>query len=102
MLTKTITLKFGLKVGENTYKTLTLRAATTGDILDAEDIAPIHKRQQYNAALILKTLESADDFKGPFSMGMLRKLEPCDFNALQEGMYALEAESGEALSADNP
>lgn len=100
MLTKTITLKFGLKVGENTYKTLTLREPITADLLDAEDIAPVTKRLRYNAAVIAKTLESADDFKGPFSMGMLGKLKPCDFNALQDAMHELEAEAGEALSAD--
>ncbi|UGA37596.1 phage tail assembly protein [Chromobacterium haemolyticum] len=39
MSTKTIPLKHGLKVGQSTYKSITLRAPKLGDLIDAEQDA---------------------------------------------------------------
>lgn len=100
MLTKTVTLKVGLKIAGKTYKNLVIREANAGDLFDAEDMAPVHKRHQYNAAVLSLTLVSADDFTGPFTMGMFRPLKSVDLNKLEAAMYELDAESGEEISAD--
>lgn len=99
MLTKTIELKHGFKVGEKFHRTAVLREVTTGDMLDAEDDAPANKRMQYNAALLARLLLSAGEFKGPFTVGMIRDLHPMDFAALQDVLYALDEEAGEGGAA---
>ncbi|MGY8624163.1 phage tail assembly protein [Chromobacterium violaceum] len=90
MSTKTIPLKHGLTVGQNTYKSLTLRAPKLGDLIDAEQDAPASNLFAFRAALIAQVAVSADDFTGPFSLGMLRDLEPEDFNLLTDGLNALQ------------
>lgn len=98
----TIDLLKGLKIGERVYHRLSMRQSDTGDLMDAEDSAPTHKRVQFNMALAAITLTGAvctegepHSFDGPFSLTMLRRLHPIDSNRVQDALYALDAASGE-------
>ncbi|MGC0155534.1 phage tail assembly protein [Chromobacterium vaccinii] len=52
MSIKTIPLKHGLKVGQHTYKSITLRAPKLGDLIDAEQDPPASNLFAFRAALI--------------------------------------------------
>jgi phage FluMu protein gp41 len=80
------TLKHGLKVGETLHKDYEVREATTADLFDAEDQAPVTKRLSYKGALLGRQLVRLGELSGPIDIAMIRKLHPADFELLCDEM----------------
>jgi phage FluMu protein gp41 len=76
------TLKHGLKVGDEIHKDFEIREATTEDMFNAEDVAPVHKRLKYQGALVGQQLVKLGSLSGPIAFEIIRKLHPQDFDEL--------------------
>jgi phage FluMu protein gp41 len=100
------TLKAGFSIGDLAYTEFELREPTTADLLDAEDHAPAVKPLQYSAELLCRqlvrvtTANGSREFRGPFTVAMIRKLPPADFWALRRAQQELD-EAGELESAND-
>jgi len=79
-------LKHGLKVGEATYKDYEIREATTADLFDAEEQAPVSRRLAFKGALLGRQLVRLGELSGPIDLKLIRKLHPADFDQLCEEM----------------
>jgi phage FluMu protein gp41 len=100
------TLKTGFLIGDNAYTEFELREVTTADLLDAEDYAPVVNTLQYAAEVMRRqlvrvtTADGSREFRGPFTVAMIRKLKPADFWALRKAQRELD-EAGESESASD-
>ncbi|MGH6714747.1 MAG: hypothetical protein ACREDC_01015 [Bradyrhizobium sp.] len=81
----------GLKIGDTVHKHYVLREATTADLIDAEEDAPVSRQIAYQASLVARQTQKLGTFEGPLTMEMVRKLHPDDFNALVEAQQSLGA-----------
>lgn len=85
------TLKHGLKVGDNVfYKDYEIREATTGDMFDAEDAAPAHKRLSYRGALLARQIVRLGELSGPLDFQIIRKLHREDFDQLVDDQVKVD------------
>ena len=89
-LTRTGTLKHGLKVGEQVHKEFELRQCTGADYFAAENEADSSKPLTYAVALIAQQLVRIGTFEGPFSLAMLGKLHPIDLARMKAAREELE------------
>lgn len=92
MLTKTGTLRFGLKVGGALHKEFELRDCTAADYFDAENEAGTDKQLKFNAALVARQLVRIGDFQGPFNSALLGTLRPVDVRMMIDARDQLELE----------
>lgn len=89
-------LKHGLVIKDKTYLDFEMREATTADMFDAEDIATNATPLKYVGALIAKTLvrvgdfDAGSEFKGPFTLQMIRRLHPTDYGVLRDALGEAE------------
>lgn len=79
-------LKRGMKVGKDTHKEFELRQMTTADMLDAENEVSAAKPLNFSAALASLQLVRVGTYDGPFTLNMVRSLDPEDFNTLREAL----------------
>lgn len=86
--------KKGMKVGSETHMEFEVREMTTEDLLDAEMDAPASKPMNFSAALAARQLVRVGTFEGPFTLSMVRRLDPEDFHTLRESLNKV-AELGE-------
>lgn len=99
--TKIVTLKHGLSIGKNTYKTLTLKKPYLGEMMEAEESAhPSKKPIAYRVALAAAVLDRADDFTGPFTTSMLKPLTPSDWLLVSDALDEFETEGEDQSSAE--
>lgn len=96
MATLTGTFKKGMKVGKDVHMDFELREMTTADMLDAELQVPASKVMNFSAALASLQLVRVGSYEGPFTLKMVRALDPDDFNALRDGLSEV-ASMGEEL-----
>jgi len=80
-----VTLKSGIEIGGQLYKTATLREQTVGDLLIAEPLED--KTTRYALTLLCQqitrfTSENGEVSKGPFELVMLKGLTLKDLNLL--------------------
>lgn len=75
-------LKDGLEVGDQVYRDYEIRAATAGDMFDAENDAPANKQVAYRAALLARQLVKLGELSGPIDFKLMRKLTPRDLDQL--------------------
>ncbi len=87
-------LKHGLRIGEKLHTHFAVGAADTGDLFDAEEQIPASRPLAYRAALLTRQLEYIGDYRGPFTLDMLRKLHPVDFGLLVDAQVSVD-EQGE-------
>lgn len=103
MITRTVTLSTGIKIGDTLYPIIELREYSTGDLFDAEDIAPAEKELQFSGALLLRqitratALDGGKKFEGPFSLSMIRNLSAYDFGLLRKAQQEVR-KAGEPQS----
>lgn len=83
-------LKHGMKIGDKTHFDFEMREPTTADIFDAEDEAGPNTPLKFNGAVIAQILVSVGEFKGPFSLDMIRTLKQADYVILREKMGEAE------------
>jgi phage FluMu protein gp41 len=85
-------LKHGLKIGGEPQFDFEVREGDVADLFAAEDVVPVEKQLQFDAALLCQRLVRVGTFEGPFTVKMLGRLKTADFNALRRAM----AEAGAA------
>ena len=113
MSTVTIDLQKGLQIGEILHKEAELREATAGDVLDAmeesEKLVMIPGPNGAEPQLIpsptlvgMHTLRRqivrVGSYKGPLSVGEIKRLNPHDLNALQLQCELLDAGAGTEIT----
>lgn len=91
-MSKTGTLKHGLKIGDQVHKDFEFREGTAADYFAAEAEADSSKQISFRAALAAQQLQRIGTFNGPFTLSMLGKLHPSDLKMLMDAREALEAE----------
>lgn len=91
MSKKIVTLTRGLTVGKSTYKNLELREPTLGDMCAAEFDADLRTSPiSYKVALAAQVTVRADDFPGPFTVGMFHGMVPSDWRKVAAAMDELD------------
>lgn len=90
------TLRNGLKVGEEVHKEFEMRAPTTGDLIDAEADCDVGRPLGFSAALIARQLVRIGTYEGPFTGGIIRRLDTRDFALLSEAQRALDSQGEDA------
>lgn len=94
-MTKTGTLKHGLKVGETRHTEFEIREATTGDLFAAELQVDPKNGIAFSGQMLCQQLVRIGSYTGPFTIEVIGMLKPTDYDRLQSARLALEAE-GEA------
>lgn len=89
------TLPLGLKIGEQVHKAFELRPLETGHVYDAEDMVDPSKPIKFAGALLCQQLVRIGTFEGPFTLELMRKIDPKDVAAMQDVRMAMASE-GEA------
>lgn len=98
-LTYTGKFKHGMKVGKHTHMDFELRQMTTADMLDAELEVSTVAQMNFKLQLAMRQLVRVGTFHGPFSIKMIKTLEPVDFHTLTDGLSKV-AKLGEAESQE--
>lgn len=91
-MSATGTLPHGLKVGTDVHKTFEVRAATAGDLFDAEADASVEHRLSFRAALLARQIVKLGSLSGPLDFKLLRGLHPTDFDELTRAQMEADAE----------
>ncbi|WP_274570670.1 phage tail assembly protein [Neisseria leonii] len=86
MRTQVITLKHGFSVGGKAYQDVVLRAPNLGDLMAAEDDAPAYNPISFKVALCCRCIEKLEGADVPVTMGMMRALQPADWQILSKAM----------------
>ncbi len=98
------TLQHGLTIGEKTHKDFVMGPIENmGQMFDAEKECDVDKPMTFRAALMAAQLQSLGDYKGPFTLGMMRSLKPADYNLLSKALDILaeaEEKAGKGDASD--
>jgi phage FluMu protein gp41 len=94
-------LKTGLKIGDEIHRDFVIRPGNMGDYFAAEDVTPIDKSLQFDAALLCQRITRIGTFTGALTLNMLGNLTPADFSILRRKMAEMDA-AGESKSATEP
>jgi phage FluMu protein gp41 len=96
----------GMQIGGVTYTGFEMREADTGDMMDAEleaakqgggvETPIIFNAQMMLRQLVKVTSDDGQEFNGPFTTNMLKKLKPIDYRALRNKQVEIDA-LGEAV-----
>lgn len=91
-------LKVGLLIDGIAQRGFSLREATVDDLLEAEMESDVTKPLNFSAQLMVRQLVQVGDFKGPFTINMIRRLKPVDWRILRDaqGMVDALGEAGPA------
>lgn len=92
----------GLRVGDAVHKEFEIRAATTGDLLDAETDAPVDHRLAFRAALLARQVVKLGTLSGPLDFKLLRGLHPADFDELSRAQQQADEEGNAEPSSSSP
>lgn len=96
------TLTRGLRIGDAVHKAFELRAATTGDLLDAEADAPVDHRLGFRTALLARQIVKLGSLSGPLDFKLLRGLHPADFDELSRAQQQADEEGNAEPSSSSP
>lgn len=94
-------LKHGLAFEGRLLKRFKMRDNSVDDLLAAEFEADISKPLNFSAQLMIRQLVSIDDFEGPFTLNMIKRLKPADWRILRAAQSELDS-LGEDVSASEP
>lgn len=83
-------LKHGLSINGVQHKDFELREALVDDLLDAENEADVTRPLNFNAQLLVRQLVKVGSFEGPFTVGMIRRLKPCDWRILRAAQSEID------------
>jgi len=109
MATIKVTLKKGLKIGEEVHHEAEIREASAGDLIDAteeSERAVFIEGEGYKLLVsdtmlglhaLRRQIVRIGDHPGPLTLGELKKLSAGDLNLLQERAIMLENGSLEAI-----
>jgi len=108
MATTTVTLKDGLKIGEETHLEAEIREPSGGDILDANEDGEklvatpagyqlVPSPTMVGAHVLRRQIVRIGTYPGPLTLAELRKLSANDLATLQHRAEALESAALEAL-----
>lgn len=86
------TLKHGLAIGADLHKEFEVRAASVGDMFDAENTATVSKPLTYRAALLGIQLVRLGTLSGPIDVKVLRGLHPADLDILTQAQQDADNE----------
>jgi phage FluMu protein gp41 len=101
-----VPLIHGLKIGEVVHLDAIIREATSGDIIDAMEEseklvllpgcdtqvpALVHSQTMVGIHTLRRQIVSIGDYKGPLSLGEIKRLHPTDLDRLQKKAEELEA-----------
>lgn len=86
------TLKYGLRVGDDVHKDFEMRAASVGDMFDAEEIASVSTPFKYRAALMGIQLVRLGTLSGPIDVKVLRGMDPDDLDILSKAQLDADKE----------
>lgn len=98
----TFDLKHGLKTESTTHMEVGLRELSSGDVIDAQMAAEkvvvsngaalaYTSDVLYGLEMLCRQIEYIGQIQGPFNIKQLRKLQPEDFNLIQEKARELDA-----------
>ena len=88
----------GMNIPGGVGRDFSMREYTVADLIDAETEASALSPITFNAHLLVRQLVQLGDFKGPFTINMVRALKPADWRVLRAAQQELE-ELGEAEPA---
>lgn len=91
MQTVTGTFVIGLSINGVTHKDFEMREASVGDMFDAESETDVSRPLAFNGQMMIRQLVRVGDFKGPFTIGMIRGLHPADYRTLRAKQMELDA-----------
>lgn len=86
MTTKIVLLKHGLKIGEQTFKKITIREPVLGDLLNAEKVASPANPIAFRCAIIIECIDALDGQALPLSIDLLKSMKTVDYNSLSEAI----------------
>ena len=88
------TLTHGLQLEKDgeVHTDFEIREATTADLLDAEEQAPVSRQLAYQAALLGRQIVRLGSLQGPIDLAVIRKLHPKDFDTLVEAQAEADRE----------
>lgn len=88
------TLAHGLQLeqGGEVHKDFEIREATTADLFDAEEQAPVSRQLAYQGALLGQQIVRLGGLQGPIELAVIRKLHPKDFDMLVEAQAEADRE----------
>lgn len=88
--TLTVTLRRGLRVGDELKKKLVLREPLLEDMMAAEEDASVYQRLTYRAAVAARLIVSVDGEPLPVTRAMLGRLDPADWNRISSVLDEFE------------
>jgi phage FluMu protein gp41 len=105
-----VTLHDGLKVGDHTYRQVTLRSLTAGQLMDAQraaeqvypvgsDFVVMASPVQMAAEVLAKKVQKIDDYPGPLTLQQLRSLSATDLDLLRAGADDLDTAIAASVAA---
>ena len=91
MITQAVTLKYGFSIGGEALPDVILREPTLGDMMAAEEEAPVYNQIAFRAALACRCIEKVDVFDGVITLNMMRALKPDDWRIIAKAVDDMEA-----------
>lgn len=91
MITQAITLKHGFVVAGEAFTDIVMREPTLGDMMAAEEDAPVYNQIAFRAALACRCIEKVDGYDGVITLNMMRALKPADWRIIAKAMDDVEA-----------
>lgn len=117
MSTVSVTLIHGVKVGDDWLKQVTLREATAGDVIEAQEESeklvtvldkdgnPEHafvpSPTMVGVHVLRRQIKKLGDISGPLTLDMVKKLNPEDLNLIQSKINKMESAAAKAVEAIN-
>ena len=100
MRTQLVTLKRGIKVGDEYHKDLVLREPIVEDMITAERIATGEGQIAFRTALLSVCIERVEGCDVPLTPKMLSKISLSDYNCLLDEFDELQKEGEEDAKKD--
>lgn len=83
-------LKYGMKIGEAVHVDFVMKEPNTADLFAAEGVAVTDRPLAFNGALMARQLQKIGSFEGPFTLDLIGRLKPCDYNTLRLAQQELD------------
>ena len=100
MRTQLVTLKRGIKVGDEYYKDVVLREPIVEDMINAEQIAVGRGEIAFRTAMLCVCIDRVDGCDVPLTPKMLSQIDLPDYNQLLDVFEALQKQGDEDAKKD--
>ena len=100
MRTQLVTLKRGIKVGDEYYKDVVLREPIVEDMINAEQAAKSRGEIAFRTALLSVCIERVDGCDVPLTPKMLSQIDLNDYNQLLDVFEELQKQGDEDAKKD--